>query len=44
MKANIKLISKQRKFFEASKKSIGNDSERGKLSVLQFRRLHKIKY
>jgi transposase len=43
MKANIKLISKQRKFSEEFKKSIVNDFESGKFSVLQLERLHKIK-
>jgi len=43
MKANVKLISKQRKFSEEFKKSIVNDFESGKFSVLQLERLHKIK-
>ena len=43
MKANLRLISKQRKFSEAFKKSIVNDFESGKFSVLQLERLHKIK-
>jgi transposase-like protein len=43
MKANVKLISKQRKFSEEFKKSIVNDFESGRFSVLQLERLHKIK-
>lgn len=43
MKANLKLIKKQRKFSEAFKKSIVNDFESGKFSVIQLERLHKIK-
>ena len=43
MKANVKLISKQRRFSEEFKKSIVNDFESGKFSVLQLERLHKIK-
>lgn len=42
MKANVKLISKQRKFSEEFKKSIVNDFESGKFSVLQLERLHNI--
>lgn len=42
MKANVKLISKHRKFSEEFKKSIVNDFESGKFSVLQLERLHKI--
>ena len=42
MKANIKLIRKSRKFSEEFKKSIVNDFESGKFSVLQLERLHKI--
>lgn len=44
MKANIKLIRKSRKFSEEFKKSIVNDFESGKFSVLQLERLHKINY
>lgn len=43
MKANIRLISKRRRFSEDFKKSIVNDFESGKFSVLQLERLHKIK-
>lgn len=43
MRANVKLISKQRKYSEEFKKSIVNDFESGKFSVLQLGRLHKIK-
>lgn len=43
MKANVKLISKQRQYSEEFKKSIVNDFESGKFSVLQLERLHKIK-
>lgn len=42
MKANVKLISKQRKYSEEFKKSIVNDFESGKFSVLQLERLHNI--
>jgi transposase len=42
MKANVKLISKQRKFSEEFKKSIVNDFESGKFSVPQLERLHSI--
>lgn len=42
MKANIKLISKQRKFSEDFKKSIVNEFESGKFSVPQLGRLHNI--
>jgi len=42
MKANVKLISKQRLFSEEFKKSIVNDFESGKFSVLQLERLHNI--
>jgi len=42
MKANVKLISKHRKFSEGFKKSIVNDFESGKFSVLQLERLHNI--
>lgn len=42
MKANVKLISKHRKFSEEFKKSIVSDFESGKFSVLQLERLHKI--
>lgn len=42
MKANIKLISKQRKFSEDFKKSIVNEFESGKFSVPQLERLHNI--
>ena len=42
MKANVKLIRKQRKFSEEFKKSIVNDFESGKFSVLQLERLHSI--
>lgn len=42
MKANIKLISKQRRFSEEFKKSIVNDFESGKFSVPQLERLHNI--
>lgn len=43
MKANIKLISKQRKYSEEFKKSIVNDFESGKFSVPQLERLHNIR-
>mgnify|MGYP001178880531 FL=1 len=43
MKANVRLISKQRKFSEEFKKSIVNDFESGNFSVLQLERLYKIK-
>lgn len=42
MKANVKLISKHRRFSEEFKKSIVNDFESGKFSVLQLERLHKV--
>lgn len=42
MKANIKLISKHRKFSEDFKKSIVNEFESGKFSVPQLGRLHNI--
>lgn len=42
MKANVKLISKQRKYSEEFKKSIVNDFESGKFSILQLERLHKL--
>ncbi|MGF1557207.1 transposase [Paucihalobacter sp.] len=42
MKANIKLIKKQRRFSEEFKKSIVNDFENGKFSVPQLERLHNI--
>jgi len=42
MKANLKLIKKQRKFTEVFKKSIVKDFESGKLSVPQLERLHSI--
>lgn len=42
MKANIKLIKKHRKFSEEFKKSIVNDFESGKFSILQLERLHNI--
>jgi transposase-like protein len=42
MKANVKLISKQRKYSEEFKKSIVNDFESGKFSVPQLERLHKL--
>lgn len=43
MKANIKLIRKNRKYSEEFKKSIVSDFEKGKLSVLQLERLHGVK-
>ena len=43
MKANVRLIRKQRKFSEEFKKCILNDFESGNFSVLQLERLHKIK-
>lgn len=42
MKANVKLISKQRKYSEEFKKSIVNEFESGKFSVPQLERLHNI--
>src|SRR5690606_35009080 len=42
MKANVKLISKQRKYSEEFKKSIVNDFESGKFSDPQLERLHNI--
>lgn len=42
MKANVKLISKQRKFSEDFKKSIVNEFESGKFSVPQLERLHNL--
>ena len=42
MKANIKLISKHRKFSEDFKKSIVHEFECGKFSVLQLERLHNL--
>ena len=42
MKANIKLISKHRKFSEDFKKSIVNEFESGKFSVLQLQRMYNI--
>ena len=42
MKANVKLIKKHRKFSEEIKKSIVNDFESGKFSVIQLERLHKV--
>lgn len=41
MKANVKLVSKHRKYSEAFKKSIVADFESGKFSVPQLERLHK---
>ncbi|MFD0933286.1 transposase [Psychroflexus salinarum] len=43
MKANVKLIQKQRSFSEEFKRSIVKDFESGKFSVLQLERLHQIK-
>lgn len=42
MKANVKQISKSRKYSEEFKKSIVNDFESGKFSVPQLERLHRI--
>ena len=42
MKANVKLISKQRKYSEEFKKSIVRDFESCKFSVPQLERLHNI--
>jgi transposase-like protein len=42
MKANVKLISKHRKYSEEFKKSIVRDFESGKFSVPQLERLHNI--
>ena len=42
MKANVKQISKSRKYSEEFKKSIVNDFESGKFSVPQLERLHHI--
>ena len=43
MKANLRLIQKQRSYSEEFKRSIVKDFESGKFSVLQLERLHKIK-
>lgn len=43
MKANVRLIQKQRSYSEEFKRSIVKDFESGKFSVLQLERLHKIK-
>lgn len=42
MKANLKLIQKQRKYSEDFKRSIVQDFESGKFSVVQLERLHNI--
>ena len=42
MRANLKLIKKQRQFSEEFKRSLVSDYERGKFSVPQLERLHKI--
>ena len=42
MKANVKLIQKQRKYSEDFKRSIVQDFESGKFSVVQLERLHNI--
>ena len=42
MKANLKIVRKHRRFSEEFKKSVVNDFESGKFSVLQLERLHKI--
>lgn len=42
MRANVKLIRKQRKYSEDFKRSIVKDFESGKFSVLQLERLHNI--
>lgn len=42
MKANLKLIQKQRRYSEEFKRSIVADYESGKYSVLQLERLHGV--
>jgi len=42
MKANIKLLRKQRKYSDEFKRSIVKDFETGKFSVLQLEKLHGI--
>jgi len=42
MRANLKLIKKRRQFSEEFKRSLVSDYERGKFSVPQLERLHKI--
>lgn len=42
MKANIKLLKKQRKFSDEFKRSLVKDFESGKFSVPQLERLHGI--
>jgi transposase len=42
MKANVKLIRKQRSYSEDFKRSIVKDFESGKFSVVQLERLHNI--
>lgn len=42
MKANVKLIRKQRSYSEDFKRSIVKEFESGKFSVLQLERLHNI--
>jgi transposase len=42
MKADLKIIRKHRRYSEEFKKSVVNDFESGKFSVLQLERLHKI--
>jgi len=42
MKANIKLIRKNRKYSEEFKKQLVEDFEKGKLSVPQLERLHGV--
>lgn len=42
MKANLKLIQKQRRYSEEFKRSIVGDYESGKYSVLQLERLHGV--
>ena len=42
MKANIKLIRKQRNYSEAFKKSLVREYESGKYSVLQLEKLHGV--
>lgn len=42
MKANLKLIRKQRKYSEEFKRQLVNDFESGKFSVCQLEKLHSI--
>lgn len=43
MKANVRIIRKQRKYSEEFKKSLVSDFESGKFSVLQLEKLHGVR-